>query len=111
MDHFHAAREAIASASVAAADAAKKNVVSAYEKATRLNLKVIIKAPIIVVPVDARTQKALCLDLGLISISNHFIDHVVEDKNAVIDEMKLELSDFKLFNGHIGPGASEDHGQ
>lgn len=101
MDHFKAAQDAIASASAAAADAAKKNVVSAYEKASRLNLKVKIKAPIIIVPIDSQSLDALCLDLGLIKVSNHFSDHFVDNRNAVIDEMKLELSDFKLFHAEI----------
>lgn len=66
-----------------------------------MNLKVKIKAPIIIVPIDSQTLKALCLDLGLIKVSNHFSDHFVNDRNAVIDEMKLELSDFKLFHAEI----------
>lgn len=107
LDHFNAAQQAIASASAAAADAAKKNVVSAYEKATRLNLKVKIRAPIIIVPIDSQTLKALCLDLGLIKVSNHFTDHFVNDRNAVIDEMKLELSDFKLFHAEIVPAVTD----
>lgn len=102
MDHFHAAQQALASASVAAADAAKKNVVNAYEKASRLNLKVNIKAPIIIVPIDSQAMKVLCLDLGHIKVSNHFTDYFVNERNAVIDEMKLELSDFKLFHAEIG---------
>lgn len=102
LDHFHAAQQAIASASAAAADAAKKNVVNAYEKATRLSLKVKIKAPLIIVPIDSQSMKALCLDLGLIRVSNQFSDHFVHERNAVIDEMKLELSDFKLFHAEMG---------
>lgn len=101
LDHFKAAQEAIASASAAAADAAKKNVVNAYEKATRLNLKVKIRAPIVIVPIDSKSMRALCLDLGLIKVSNHFSDHFVADRNAVIDEMKLELSDFRLFHTEL----------
>lgn len=46
-------------------------------------------------------MKALCLDLGLIKVSNHFSDLIVSERNAVIDEMKLELSDFKLFHADI----------
>lgn len=97
----------IASASAAAADAARKNVVNAYEKATRLNLKVKIKAPIVIVPVDSQTLTALCLDLGLIKVSNHFSDHFAGERNAVIDEIKLELSEFKLFHGEIETNDSD----
>lgn len=98
-------------ASAAAADAAKKNVVSAYEKASRLSLKVKIKAPIIIVPIDSQTLKALCLDLGLIKVSNHFTDHAVDKKNAVIDEMKLDLSDFKLFHADVTPPGQAGDGE
>lgn len=111
LDHFKAAQEVIASASAAAADAAKKNVVNAYEKATRLNLKVKIKAPIIIVPVDSHNLTVLCLDLGLIKVSNHFSDHFVGDRNAVIDEMKLELSEFKLFHADIETSDSAVNGK
>lgn len=82
-------------------------MVSAYEKATRLSLKVKIKAPIIIVPIDSQSLTALCLDLGLIKVSNHFSDHYVEDRNAVIDEMKLELTDFKLFHADV---VRQEHG-
>lgn len=73
-----------------------------------MNLKVKIKAPIIIVPIDSQTLKALCLDLGLIKVSNHFTDHFLEDRNAVIDDMKLELTDFKLFHADVVPQAGDD---
>lgn len=70
LDNFQAAQKAIADASAAAADAAKQNMVNAYANATRIQMNIQIKAPIIIVPVDSQSREALCLDLGFLSIKN-----------------------------------------
>lgn len=70
MDHFQAAQQAIANASAAAAESAKANMVNAYENATRIQMSIRLKAPIIIVPVDSFTDECICLDLGFLSITN-----------------------------------------
>ncbi|XP_055612800.1 intermembrane lipid transfer protein Vps13-like, partial [Uranotaenia lowii] len=98
LDNFQAAQQRIKDASVAAAEAAKQNVVDAYTKATRMKLDVKIKAPIIVIPVDSKSLKAVAMDFGHLSITNNFRDIATESQHgmAVIDEMKIELKDMKL---------------
>lgn len=74
-------------------------MVDAYSNATRIQMNIKIKAPLIIVPVDSQSRSALCLDLGHLSITNINTEIPVESEesgNAVIDEMKLELKDLKL---------------
>lgn len=79
-----------------------------------MNLKVKIKAPIIIVPIDSQSTRGICLDLGLIKATNHFTDIPVTQavqKSAVIDELKLELSDIKLFCVDILNDDKENRGK
>ncbi|XP_055701182.1 intermembrane lipid transfer protein Vps13 isoform X2 [Phlebotomus papatasi] len=99
LDNFQAAQEKIAEAGAAAADAAKQNVVDAYAKATRMNLNVRIKAPIIILPEDSQSFNALCLDLGYLIVTNNCYELSAvnaENVKAVIDDMKLDLKDLKV---------------
>lgn len=70
LNNFQAAQQAIAEASAAAAETAKQNMVEAYSNATRMLLNIRIKAPIIIVPVDSKSRRALSIDLGNLNISN-----------------------------------------
>jgi vacuolar protein sorting-associated protein 13A/C len=72
--------------------------VQAYEKATRIKMNIKIKAPIVLVPVHSQSLEAIVIDLGNLKITN-----VINNLNvkgdygpAVIDEMKIDLSDIKL---------------
>ncbi|GAB0096265.1 Vacuolar protein sorting-associated protein 13 [Sergentomyia squamirostris] len=99
LDNFQAAQEKIAEAGAAAAGAAKQNVVDAYAKATRLNLNVRMKAPIIILPEDSQSKSALCLDLGYLIVTNNCYEVHTENEGhskAVIDDMKLDLKDLKV---------------
>lgn len=98
LDHFQAAQDRIKEASRAAAEAAKQNVVAAYEQATRIKMNIKIKAPIILVPVHSRSLEAIVIDLGNLKISNQINNLEVKSDMgpAVLDEMKVELSDAKL---------------
>ncbi|XP_017837309.1 vacuolar protein sorting-associated protein 13 isoform X2 [Drosophila busckii] len=98
LNNFQAARQAISDASAAAAESARQNALDAYEKATRMKLNVRIKAPIIIIPVDSLSNKALSLDLGLLELSNSTTEQRVPHATemAVMDEIKLQLKDAKL---------------
>ena len=98
LDNFQTAQERIKEASKAAAEAAKQNVVAAYEQASRIKMNIRIKAPIVLVPVHSRSLEAIVIDLGNLKISNliNNLDVKSEHGPAVIDEMKVELSDIKL---------------
>lgn len=98
LDNFQTAQERIKEASRAAAEAAKQSAVAAYEQASRIKLNIKIKAPIILVPVHSRSFEAIVIDLGNLKITNIFnnLDVKSDHGPAVIDEMKVELSDVKL---------------
>lgn len=98
LDHFQTAQERIKEASKAAAEAAKQNVVAAYEQATRIKMDIKIKAPIILVPVHSQSFEAIVIDLGNLKMTNLINNLNVKNDHgpAVIDEMKIELSDVKL---------------
>jgi vacuolar protein sorting-associated protein 13A/C len=98
LDHFQTAQERIKEASKAAAEAAKQSAVQAYEQATRIRIGVKIKAPIILVPVHSQSCEAILIDLGNLKVSNFIksIDVQNEHGPALIDEMKVELTDAKL---------------
>ncbi|XP_039442815.1 intermembrane lipid transfer protein Vps13 isoform X7 [Culex pipiens pallens] len=105
LDNFQAAQQRIKDASAAAAEAAKNSAVEAYSKATRMKLDIKVKAPIIVIPVDSRSLKAVAMDFGHLSITNNFRDIATENSHgpAVIDEMKIELKDMKLSKVDVCP--------
>lgn len=98
MDNFQTAQERIKEASIAAASAAKQNVVAAYEQATRLKMNIKIKAPIIIVPVHSQSLEAIVIDLGNLNITNDITNITVESEHspAMIDNMKVELTNVKL---------------
>ncbi|XP_037042887.1 vacuolar protein sorting-associated protein 13-like, partial [Bradysia coprophila] len=100
LDNFQAAQRAIADASAAAAETAKQNMVDAYANATRMRLNIKIKAPIIIVPVDSKSLEAISIDLGSLSITNNCSEIVgsstTDSGAAILDEMKLELTDMKI---------------
>lgn len=98
LDNFQTAQERIKEASKAAAEAAKQSAVQAYEQASRIRLAIKIKAPIILVPVHSQSYEAIIIDLGNLKISNVIksVEVANEHGPALIDEMKVELTDIKL---------------
>ncbi|CAB3239394.1 unnamed protein product [Arctia plantaginis] len=98
LNNFQTAQQAIIEASSQAADAARANVANAYQNSTKLALKVRLAAPIIIVPENSKSYKALLIDLGRMSINNKFVDLGISHvKNKVtIDELTLELENVKL---------------
>lgn len=114
LDHFQTAQDRIKEASKAAAEAAKQSAVAAYEQATRIKLNIKIKAPIILVPVHSRSLEAIVIDLGNLKITNviNNLDVKSDHGPAVIDEMKVELSDVKLskvvLHGHDDTSSASD---
>lgn len=99
MNEFQAAQDSIIEASQAAAQSAKENMQNVYAKATKISLLVSLKAPDIIIPADSKNYDAVLLDLGHISISNHFSTMDIFNENqfpAVVDEMRIVLSDLKL---------------
>ncbi|KRT85331.1 hypothetical protein AMK59_1583, partial [Oryctes borbonicus] len=99
IDNFQTARTAIVEASQAAADKTKHNIADIYENSIKISLNVRISAPKIIIPRSSKDYNALYIDLGNLHAANNFL--VLDMKNereepAVIDEMQLRLTDFKL---------------
>lgn len=70
-----------------------------YENATRISLNVRIRAPKIVIPRNSKDYNALYIDLGNLQVVNNFIILDIKnehDESAVVDEIQLKLTDFKL---------------
>lgn len=74
LGNFQTAQQKIKDAGVAAAEAAKTNVVEAYSQATRMKLNIKIKAPIFIIPIDSQTFEAIAIDLGFLSVTNKCVD-------------------------------------
>lgn len=92
MNQFQAAQQAVIDASHAAAQSAKEITKDAYTKATKILLKINLKAPDIVVPVNSTSDEALLIDLGVINLSNTFtnLDPIDDDSPIpVVDNLKV----------------------
>lgn len=113
LDHFQTAQDRIKEASKAAAVAAKQSAVQAYEQATRIKMNIRIKAPIIIIPVDSKSQNGIMIDLGKLKITNAINNlHVESDYGpAVIDEMKIDLTDVKLSKVALSTMDENESGQ
>lgn len=102
INHFQAGKAAVYEAGAAAVATAKMNVKSA----TRVALKINLKAPVIIVPQNSFSLEALCFDFGYLSITNSFLviskgtDHIP----AVIDQLSLNLQNLKISRVKLNDG-------
>ncbi|XP_028133900.2 intermembrane lipid transfer protein Vps13 isoform X1 [Diabrotica virgifera virgifera] len=99
LNQFQAAQDAIVEASQKAAEAARENMKEAYKKATKISLNVIVKAPIIMVPINSHSYDSLLLDMGIITLENKFLTLDIQNEEghpAVIDDLKIGFKDLKM---------------
>ena len=99
VDNFQMAKEKMQQAGQAAAQAGYEAVQSLQETATRLGLKVHMKAPVIVVPEKSTSLNSLMLDLGQLTVSNVFQLAGGQSSSgvpAVLENMKVVLTSLKL---------------
>ncbi|XP_023289292.1 vacuolar protein sorting-associated protein 13 isoform X2 [Orussus abietinus] len=99
LNNFQTAQQAIKEASAAAAEAAKTNIKDVQESATRIELTVKIKAPVIYVPMNSRSEHCLMMDMGNLTVCNILKKLDVTNEAGdypVVDEMKIELQNMKL---------------
>ncbi|XP_039291061.1 vacuolar protein sorting-associated protein 13 [Nilaparvata lugens] len=98
MNNFQTAQEKLKEASAAAAEAARSNVRQAYSAAVKIRLNIYLKAPIIVIPENSKSSKALFFDFGFLTISNNFQDIPTKQDGhtAVIDHISLNLINLKV---------------
>lgn len=74
LNNFQAAQKAIRDASAAAAEAAKTNIKDVQESASRIELVVKIKAPVVYVPMSSKSEHSLMLDMGNLMV--HIFDQI-----------------------------------
>ncbi|XP_057669487.1 intermembrane lipid transfer protein Vps13 isoform X2 [Diorhabda carinulata] len=99
LNQFQSAQEAVVEASHRAAEAAKENMKEVYDKATKIALNIVVKAPIIMVPINSHSYDSLLLDMGIITLENKFLTLDVkneEDNPAVIDDLKIGFKELKV---------------
>ena len=99
VDNFQMAKEKMQQAGQAAAQAGFEAVQSLQETATRLGLKVQMKAPVIVMPEKSTSLNSLMLDLGQLTVSNVFQlagGRSSSGVPAVLENMKVVLTSLKL---------------
>ncbi|XP_023247319.1 vacuolar protein sorting-associated protein 13 [Copidosoma floridanum] len=99
LNNFQAAQQAIAEASAAAAEAAKTNIKDVHQRATRIELSVNLKAPVVYVPMNSTSEHCLMLDMGNLTVSND-LKRIKTDTPSgeypILDEMNVELQNLKL---------------
>ncbi|XP_014471667.1 PREDICTED: vacuolar protein sorting-associated protein 13C isoform X2 [Dinoponera quadriceps] len=100
LNNFQAAQKAIRDASAAAAEAAKTNIKDVQESASRIELDIKIKAPVVYVPMNSKSEHSLMLDMGNLKICNVFKKLEVSNEESgecpIVDEMRIELQNLKL---------------
>ena len=99
MDNFSTAKDKIAEAGSAAAETAAAAAQDLSQRASRIALDIRLKAPVIIVPQNSRSNNALLVDLGLITVRNSFHTankYSKEGLPSVIDQMRVELSAMKV---------------
>lgn len=64
LNNFQTAQNAIKDASAAAAEVAKTNIKDVQESASRIQLCIKIKAPIVYIPMNSKSEHSLMLDMG-----------------------------------------------
>ncbi|KAF6206535.1 hypothetical protein GE061_017769 [Apolygus lucorum] len=97
LDNFQDAQQKIVEASRTAAEAAKQNVQEAYTNASKAELSLDLKAPVVYVPINEKEKDVFILDLGCLNISNIIVE--IKCKNnqiAALDRIKLNLDQMTL---------------
>ncbi|XP_063099462.1 intermembrane lipid transfer protein VPS13C isoform X5 [Cavia porcellus] len=98
LNNFQAAKEALSTATMQAAERAASSVRDLAQKSFRLAMDVDLKAPVIIIPQSSVSSNAVVADLGLISVENSFSLLPAEryPLPPVIDKMKVQLTQLKL---------------
>ncbi|XP_018413755.1 PREDICTED: vacuolar protein sorting-associated protein 13A [Nanorana parkeri] len=100
VNNFQAAKEALADATVHAAEKAASGVKELAQQSFRLALDINIKAPVVIIPQSSTSSDVLVADLGLITIKNAFSLVTTKIKSnlpPVMDCMTVKLSNLKLY--------------
>lgn len=99
VDNFQVAKEKFIEAGAAAAEAARQNMHSVYQNATRIKLNFNIKAPVIIIPQNSQSSNVIVVDLGLLLVNNQLRSHdtVYSSSQApIFDDLKVGLENLKI---------------
>ncbi|KAF6721023.1 Vacuolar protein sorting-associated protein 13C [Oryzias melastigma] len=98
VDNFQTAKEALSAATAQAAEKAASSVRDFAQKSFRLSMDIQLKAPLIIIPQSSKSQNAMVVDLGLITVANAFT--LLPDQGlpvpAVVEKMDVQLTQLKL---------------
>uniref|UniRef100_A0A3B4VHW4 Vacuolar protein sorting 13 homolog A n=1 Tax=Seriola dumerili TaxID=41447 RepID=A0A3B4VHW4_SERDU len=100
INNFQEAKEALAEATVQAAEKAASGVKELAERSTRIALNVHFNAPVIFLPQSSSSSNVIVADLGLLSVKNRFSKQpCTSDAKIppVVDIMTVRLTDLKMF--------------
>jgi len=100
LNHFQTMRQTIREASTVAAEAARTNMKDIQKTTSCIKLDINIKAPIIYMPMNSRSEHCLMLDMGNLKIKNVFmkLEMMKEDTGEypIVDNIKIDLQNVKL---------------
>ncbi|XP_026827312.1 vacuolar protein sorting-associated protein 13 isoform X2 [Ooceraea biroi] len=100
LNNFQTAQKAIKDASAAAAEAAKTNIKDVQESASRIELNINIKAPVVYVPMNSKSEHSLMLDMGNLKVCNSFKKLEATNEQTgeypIVDDMRIDLQNLKL---------------
>ena len=104
LNQFQMAKDKISEASSAVKDVAATAAQDLSQKATRISLDIKMKAPIVVIPKNSKSNDALVVDLGKLNVSNTF--QVLGKKDgqglpAILDCMVVELTSLRIFRALV----------
>ncbi|XP_063105632.1 intermembrane lipid transfer protein VPS13A isoform X3 [Cavia porcellus] len=103
IDNFQAAKEALAEATVQAAEMAATGVKELAQRSLRLALDVKINAPVVIIPQSPDSTNIFVADFGLITMTNKFIMVTESQSNPppVIDLITIKLSEMRLYRSQF----------
>ena len=101
VDQFEVARERLSQAGSAVASQAAAAAQNLSSRSTRLSLNIKLKAPVVIVPQNTRSENAIVLDLGQLNVINSFKITGAGQKShdglpPLLDLMNIELSRMKV---------------
>uniref|UniRef100_A0A8C5P9K6 Vacuolar protein sorting 13 homolog C n=1 Tax=Leptobrachium leishanense TaxID=445787 RepID=A0A8C5P9K6_9ANUR len=109
LNKFQAAKEALTSATVQAAEMAASSMKDFAQKSFRLSMDVDLKAPVILIPQSSISTNAIVADLGLIKVQNNFslVSGLTGPLPPVIDNMDIQLTKLQLSRTILQSGSSQ----
>ncbi|XP_057581269.1 intermembrane lipid transfer protein VPS13A isoform X2 [Hippopotamus amphibius kiboko] len=103
IDNFQAGKQALAEATVQAAEMAATGVKELAQRSSRMALDVNIKAPVVVIPQSPVSENVFVADFGLITMKNTF--HVITEGQTnpppIIDLITIKLSEMRLYRSQF----------